>query len=197
MAFTLIPLTVLQAPGITTLRGVQRTWTYVVRHKSHSSPPVYPSVERITLWVKHLPWLKIITACVQGSISILAEHLVKNRQKSGLFSLQAYCLKANKIYQQKQCREWNTLSQMQHYSWDCIHIAEAQLFNPALIFDAPISQQAAVQFNPADSEQFNNLTGPDYTQRDFATSVGQSLPFLLGTGQAAVNRHYRWKSAPC
>lgn len=80
---------------------------------------------------------------------------------------------------------------MQHYSWDCIHIAEAQLFNSALIFDAPISQQAAVQVNPADSEQLNNVTGPDNTKRDFATSVGQSLPFLLGTGQAAVNRHYR------
>lgn len=46
-----------------------------------------------------------------------------------------------------------------------------------------------MQFNPADSEQFNNLTGPDNRLRDFVTSGGQSLPSLLGTGQTAVNRH--------
>lgn len=50
--------------------AVQHAWIYAIRHKIASSPlaeqTVYPSLETITLLVKHLLWLKNINAHVQG-----------------------------------------------------------------------------------------------------------------------------------
>lgn len=91
---------------------------------------VYPSLERITLLVKHLPWLKNITAHVQGAINVSAEHFVKNRQNCGVFS-------PSLLLESKQ----NTLieaalgiKQLQHYGWNCAHRGEAVIFAALFFF---------------------------------------------------------------
>lgn len=101
--------------------------------------------------MKYVLWLKNITADVQGSINISAEHLVKNRENSGLLS---------PSLQLESKQNTSTAAGIKCNTMAGIVSTEAKQFFPLHFFlYVTISQQRAAQLSPADSEQLNNFTG--------------------------------------